>query len=356
MLEGIKQKTPSLTSIVGMMVAVVVVLLAYGAWQVLEPSLSMRINKLNSADLSGRVIYSGVPQTSDIAAPKTYSLNLTNNEMQVVNESERFDIYSSSAVEFSTADNDKDFFFRALAVSDSAGTSTVVKRVVHAVVPERLGTLAEESLDQYGTMSWSENGKLLARGVLMENVPEAEKTSTENWQVVLTDEGGEVKLEIPDAANPVWMPNSNVLLFLRSDGIYAYDMSVEREVRIISFLGQNKQPFSSVIGIMFEVSPDGRRLILTTPGTGNISVYEVSPTLDVTKLYSHENQSVNYSWPVVSPDGMSYAVIARDIADGKLINPRIEFYTMDDASFTMISSHSLNEYDPSQVYLDDWIK
>ncbi|OGG41481.1 hypothetical protein A2837_03160 [Candidatus Kaiserbacteria bacterium RIFCSPHIGHO2_01_FULL_46_22] len=351
MLEGIKQKTPSLTSIVGMVVAVIVVLLAYGAWQVIWPTLG--VGKLELKDLSGRLVYSGKLESE--IAPKTYSLNLTNGSMQVVNESERFGFFSTSAIEFSSAENDSNFFFRAVAVDNTSGTTTLVKRVVHAVLPDQVKVLAQESTDQYGTMSWSESSKMLARSVVGETVSGTERAITSNWKTLISNEAGEVQSEIPDAAHPTWMPNSDVLLYLRSDGIYAYDMDVGAELRLISFL-ERGEVFTSVIGIMFEVSPDGRRLVVTTPGRGNVSVYEVTATMDVTKLYSRDNDSVSYSWPVVSPDGMSYAVIARDIVNEALANPRIEFYAMDNDRQEVIATQSLADFDPTLVYLDDWIK
>lgn len=353
MFELIKQKTPSLTSIVGTLVAILVVLGVYGAWQFVWPSIS--INKLGTENLSGILVYSGVLKAEEKVIPKTYSLTLTDNAMKVENQSDRFRVFSSSAVEFATSSNSKEFFFMALANDRSSGTSTLVKRVVHAIFPDTLEVVAQGAPEQYGTVSWSPNLKMLARSVVVENLVGLAMVSTLNWKVLLTDESGKVQLEIPDAANPVWMPNSNLLLYLRSDGIYAYDTSIGAEQRVITFLDEDEQPFSAVVGIMFEVSPDGHKLVLTSSGTGNISVYEVSATMDVTKLYSRENKSVNYSWPVVAPDGMSYAVITRDVTDGTLANPRIEFYPISDEKQAMITTYPLNEFNPSQIYLDDWI-
>lgn len=353
MFESIKQKTPSLTSVVGTLVAILVVLGAYGAWQFLWPSIS--VNKLGTENLSGILVYSGVLKAEEKVIPKTYSLTLTDSAMKVENQSERFRFFSSSAVEFATSSNSKEFFFMALANDRSSGTSTLVKRVMHAIFPDTLEVVAQIAPEQYGTVSWSPNLKMLARSVVGEKLSGPEKVSTLNWKVLLTNESGEVQLEIPDAANPVWMPNSNLLLYLRSDGIYAYDTSIGAEQRIINFSDQNGQPFSAIVGIMFEVSPDGHKLVLTSAGLGNISVYDVSATMDVTKLYARENKSVNYSWPVIAPDGMSYAVIARDIVDGTLTNPRIEFYPIGDERQAMIATHSLNEFNPSYIYLDDWI-
>ena len=352
MFELIKQKIPSLTSIAGSIVAIVVVLGVYGIWQFVWPSIS--INKLGTENLSGRLVYSGMQKAGELA-PKTYSLILDNNDMKVVNESKRFKVLSSNAVEFATSSNSKDFFFMDLAFDNSSGTSTVVKRVMHAIFPDTLEVVTRGVPEQYGTMSWSPNLRMLALSIARENLDGQAKVSTLNWKVLLTNESGEVQLEIPDAANPVWMPNSNLLLYLQSDGIYAYDTLIGAEQRVLSFLDESEQPFSAVVSIMFEVSPDGRKLVLTTPGTGNISVYEVSATMDVTKLYSRENQSVNYSWPVVSPDGMSYAVIARDIVDGAFANPRIEFYPISDEKQGVIGAYPLNGFNPSRVYLDDWV-
>lgn len=353
MLEAFKSKTPSLTSIVGMVVAVIVALLIYGGWQYLWPALG--IGKLKATDLSGVLVFSAKP-LEDTKTLSSYSLAITNGGMEKVNESERFGFFSTSMVEFATADTRKDFFFRALANDSSSGTSTIVKQVLHAYPPDGLDVLAQESWEQYGTMSWSPLNKMLARAVVTEDLSPSEKVSTLNWKVVITNEAGEVQTEISDAANPVWMPGSTVLLFVRSDGIYAYDVESEAELRIISLSDNTQQLTSASIGTMFEVSPDGSRLVLTTPGLGNISLYEVSATMDVKKLYSHNNKSVNYSWPIVSPDGKTFVVLTKDITDQGLGNPRIEFYAMDDSNFKSITSYPLNDYDPGLIYLDDWVK
>ncbi len=354
MFESIKQKTLSLSTIVGLAVALVIVLTVYGVWQVLWPTIQLNLNRPDPAVLSGRLVYSAALGNGII--PKTYSLDINNGAMKVTNESEKFKVIATSEVEFLSPDNSQDFFLRSIHEDKTSGTSTLVRRVLHANLPDKVDVVVEESVFQYGPMSWSSLKKQLARSLFVESSPSDEKVFTKSWKIVITDEKGVVVEELTDAFNPVWMPNSNVLLLLRSDGIYAYDTGIGAEVRLISLSDESGQSVSATIGTMFEVSPDGKRLVLTTPGTGNISVYEVAPTMDVKKLYSHQNPAVTYSWPLVSPDGKAMAVIARDITDQGATNPRVEFYTIDDPTFTMITSQSLSEYNPEMVYLDDWVK
>lgn len=356
MFEAIKQKTLSLNTIVSLAVGLVVILSVYGVWQFLWPTIKMNLNKPDPAVLSGRLVFSGIKAEGG-KVPNTYSLKLGGQEITVENESEKYGFFSTSDIESSGNETVDEFFVRAVATDESSGTSTLVKRVLHVVLPDKLEVVSQDSFAQYGAMSWSPHKKLLARSVLVnEDAINQEKISTLNWKVVITDEKGVLKEEIADAANPVWMPNSDVLLYLRSDGIYAYDVKVGSEVRIITFLeGENTDPYST-IAIMFEVSPDGKRLVVTTPGKGNISVYEVSSTMDVKELYNQQNDSVTYSWPIVSPDGKAFAVLTRDVTDQGTANPRIEFYTVDDPSFDLINSQSLGEYLSDRVYLDDWVK
>ncbi len=354
MFESIKQKTLSLSTIVGLAVALVVMLTVYGVWQVLWPTIQLNLNRPDPAVLSGKLVYSAAINGGII--PKTYSLDINNGAMTVTNESEKFKVIATSEVEFLSPDNTQDFFLRSIHEDKTSGTSTLVRRVLHANLPDKMDVIAEESVFQYGPMSWSSLKKQLARSLFVESSPSDEKVFTTSWKVVISDETGVVVEELTDAFNPVWMPNSNVLLLLHSDGIYAYDTGSGAEVRLINLSDQSEQLPSVSIGTMFEVSPDGKRLVLTTPGSGNISVYEVSATMDLKKLYSHQNPAVTYSWPLVSPDGKALAVIARDITDQGATNPRVEFYTMDDPTFTMITSQSLSEYNPEMVYLDDWVK
>lgn len=355
MFESIKQKTLSLNTIIGIVVVLVVVLAAYGVWQVLWPTIQLNLNRPDPAVLSGKLVYSAAISGGII--PKTYSLDISNNGVtKVTNESEKFKVIATSEVEFLSPDNVQDFFLRSIHEDKTSGTSTLVRRVLRASLPDKINVIAEESVFQYGPMSWSSHKKQLARSLFVESSPSSEKFFTKSWKIVITDEKGVVVEELTDAFNPVWMPEGNVLLLLRSDGIYAYDTGSGAEVRLISLSDESGQPVSATIGTMFEISPDENRLIVTTPGSGNISVYEVSVTMDVKKLYSHQNPAVTYSWPLVSPDSKAFAVIARDITDQGAVNPRIEFYTMDDPTFTMITSQSLSEYNPEMVYLDDWVK
>lgn len=354
MFEVIKSKTPSLTSVVGVVAAMIVVLLVYGAWQFLWPRLG--VDALKVEDLSGKLVYSGILKEGEVA-PKTYSIKFQDGKTEEINETKKFNLFSSSFIEFASSDNENDIFFNSYLSTDNKDGSTVMsKTVFHAVLPDKLDTLAQESAKQFGPMSWSPLKKLLARAVLIdENADSAEIVSASNWKVVITDDTGTVVEEILGATNPTWMPNSVVLLLLRSDGVYAYDTDSGAELRIINISNENQSAIAE-IGTMFDVSPDGSRLILTTPGYGTISVYEVSATMDIKKLYSHNNNYVTYSWPVVSPDGKAFAVLTRDIKEQGVSNSRIELYSTEDPNFTMITSLSLDDYNPERVYLDDWIK
>lgn len=208
---------------------------------------------------------------------------------------------------------------------------------------------------QFGTMSWSESSSMLAymsqNDFIFED--QLEQAKVDNWNIFVIDREGNTRLALEGAAHPAWMPDGTKLLYLKSDGLYLYDIPAASEVRILQ-MNAAEGNVGVLTSTMFDISPDGAHLILTTQGRGMIEVFDIIPEpFDVTFVGRITSETESYSWPVISPDSQTYAVLVRNIDSNNGSVPRIEFRSI--LGRKVLLSYELKEFAPQTVILDDWI-
>ena len=355
------------------LVVVFLVAVSYGAFQYWLPkwispgditnnnatqaveNVGLNDTSVSRAGVEGVLVLSGASWASAASEFKTYSLDLTGETPTLTNESERFNIFSSSFVEFENKQEPNDFFFRALRpATTSDGVPFLLNALYHAAFPDEVSELSDALAQQFGIMDYSPSAGSLAYASLRdtENV-DGDISLVWNWDVLVADKDNELVQTIDGAANPVWSPDGQRLFYTKAEGLYAYDFEAEAEVSLLSI--NISEPNEAVrIGTMFGISPDGRYLILTAQGSGQIEVYEVLPEpLTLQFVGRIVDRGTAFSWPVVSPDGATYAVLARDIVSSKPENPRVEVRGI--LGREVVFSYPLSDFNPANVFIDDWI-
>ena len=202
-------------------------------------------------------------------------------------------------------------------------------------------------------ISWSSAANKLAYTTLKEPYGGEDSSLVWNWDIAVTNEDNEVDFTIEDAVNPLWSPDGAQLLYLKPVGIYVYDIEAQEEIAGATMLLNDSEVFPQ-LGTMLELSPDGNHLILTGQGAGQIEVFKV--TWEPFKLEfvgRIVDSNVNYSWPVISPDGKTYAVLTRDLVNGGVANPRVEIRPL--LGRDIIYSYPLTGFNTQAIFLDDWI-
>jgi len=317
-------------------------------------NVSLNDETVDISNLQGLLLLSA--EDSELNTIQTYSLNLNLETPEIKNESEYFGILSSSFIEFTNASEPGGFFFKSFVdvSSDETTDSTSVNAIFRFDSEDRsIDQITSDPGQQGGVMSWSKEVNRLAYTTLRESYGNEDSSLVWNWNVNVVDVDSEVDHVVEGAVNPAWSPDGTKLLYLKSSGVYVYDFEVEEEIAgpRLKFNDDESLPRLST---MLDLSPDGNYLLMTGQGAGQIEVFKVTwEPLNFEFVGRIFDSSVNYSWPVISPDGKTYAVLTRDIVDGEVVNPRIEIRPL--LGRSVIYSYPLTELNTNSIFLDDWI-
>lgn len=318
-------------------------------------NVGLNDTSVSRASVGGVLVLSGASRASAASELKTYSLDLTGETPALTNESERFNIFSSSFVEFENKQEPDDFFFRTLRpATTSDGVPFLLNALYHAAFPDEVSEVSAALAQQFGTMDYSGSAESLAYASLQdtENVG-GDISLVWNWDVLVADKDNELVETIDGAASPVWTPDGRRLFYTKAEGLYAYDFEVGVEKSLLNI--NISEPNEAVrIGTMFDISPGGRYLILTAQGPGHIEVYEILPELLTLQFVGRIiDRDSAFSWPVIAPDGATYAVLTRDIVSGEPKNPRVEVRGI--LGREVVFSYPLGDFNPKNIFIDDWI-
>lgn len=370
---------PWLKIVVGVITILVVVATIYGGWYffgdwvknkigsiqqeaaVIELPENIGLNETSAKpeDVAGLILFSA--NTSADQLVKTYSINFNREDNRLTNESSYFGVLSSSFVEFENILDPSAFFAKLLTVSTSTeGDRTANNTLYHVSLPDSLIEVNSDSSQQFGTLSYSDTTGSLAymsfRGGRGDTPVSFSSPEIADWSIFIDDSNysnDEVLAIIDGAVHPVWMPDGVKLLYVKADGIYFYDMAVGLEQQVLQF-SPREAAGKLTAATMLDVSEDGQYLILTLEGLGNIEVYKITPepfTLDLEGRIVNPNTT--YSWPLIAPDGKTYAVLAKDIVDNGFDNPRIEVRSV--MGRKILVSYPLGDFTSGTILLDDWI-
>jgi len=134
----------------------------------------------------------------------------------------------------------------------------------------------------------------------------ADYNDLDNWDVVLYNlKSSEFRI-IQRAGHPVWFNGGDDILFVRTDGIYRYNLGAAGEERIIS--DWNNLDYR----VQLAVPNNSASLVITIPQLNAVALYSfVDPVNGVLQQEGIITVSQTYfTEPVFSPSGLFYAVIS----------------------------------------------
>ena len=319
-----------------------------GASLNIPENFSLTDDSVGRADVSGILLFSGVEESEEPSLV-TYSLTFSDGDAVLRNESELFVMPSSNFIEFKDPSNPSDFFYKSFSEDESG---EIVNVTYEARWPSEVFKHMDFREQEFGTLSWSNSQELLAYSSMDQNFDD-NPADVKNWDVIITDLKDFYK-PIEAASNPVWLSDSNILLYVKPDGIFFYDVELEAESMLLQLNTSDENGFVG-IATMFDVSPDGTYMVLTIQGRGRIEVYEIAEeTMEANIIGRIVNPDVAYNWPVISPDGSSYAVLSKRFSeDERLTDAKIEVRGL--LGRNVLFEEELEGFRPEEVFLDDWI-
>ena len=175
----------------------------------------------------------------------------------------------------------------------------------------------------------------------------SDKHDLKNWKIIIEKPAGGESVVIEGATSPQWMNEGNDLVYIKTDGIYRYNL----EAGVSELIFNVYQGLSSDVEIA--VSPQNDYMVLTLPSVNTISVIQIDDATNgvIREIGRVQTKGRQYITPTVSSSGRFYAVVGRD-ADN-LSNSVIEIWSA--RSREPLKTISLDDYIPGQIYLSAWV-
>lgn len=141
-----------------------------------------------------------------------------------------------------------------------------------------------------------------------------------NWTIVVHNPATNETRTIPQAARPQWLNDGADLVYLKRDGLYRYNVSLDQSERLNtgwSNLGRDAQ---------LAVADDSSRLLLTVPNLSTIAAYTFTDSLngELELLGMIAQPGLIYTDPVFDVTGSYYAVLRFSDSPDGAYNPQVE--------------------------------
>jgi len=203
---------------------------------------------------------------------------------------------------------------------------------------------------------WSEAAEKLAFTRMKKQMETSvDMVEIEGWEVVIIDPETDQLLSVIDGAvNAQWSPDGTKLVYLRSDGLYVYDLATAKQVKVKGMQNDSL----SIITSMIDVSPNGKYLAWTAAQQGFIAMFEITNWNDFTlkELGRITVPNTHILWPQFSPDSSLYAVQAIDAPKAGTTereNPRFEIRPT--LGREVVVRYPTDSYDFAEFHTDGWI-
>ena len=251
------------------------------------------------SQIAGQLYFSAQkidPESGDLGQYSTYSYDLAaDNELNTVAQ----DLFYT---EFAPIDQSNGVFLSDLEADETSPDFTHPTRLDYDT--ETFYFLEVPPMYFEQDLTVSPNGEYLAYSGIpykSDDVP-TDSPQLENWEVVIYNFATEENVTIPEAARPQWLNGGKDLVYLKTDGVYRYNLATKEEVKLLSEYN------NLLIYNGLTVSSDSTRLILTIPDFYLIDIYEMSDSGDLS-IYDRFSMSGSLFFdPIFSPDGKFYAV------------------------------------------------
>lgn len=309
-------------------------------------------NSTSTKSISGKIVFTGILKSGSISPyVQAYALDVsgTKNSPRVLYPQYQF----NAMAEFEDAT-------KVFLIATSADSLTEDDKTGVHVFDTKLGTL-QSFKSTRGTnernLAWSKKAALLAlnRSRTVQSTY-VDMLSLESWETVVIDPKSDAVIAtIGGAYQPKWSPDGTKLIFLKTDGLYWFDMKTKIESKLISVAKDGAVIATSMI----DLSQDGKSLLWTTAKSGVISLYNVTSwnTVSLSEVGRMQLSGTEVYWPLFSPDGSQYAVQTIDSLkenDLERKNPRIEIRPIKGQN--PIFKYSLADFNFDQLFSDAWVK
>ncbi|MDD2753092.1 MAG: hypothetical protein PHT44_00540 [Candidatus Portnoybacteria bacterium] len=174
----------------------------------------------------------------------------------------------------------------------------------------------------------------------------ATSTSMDDWSVYVTDLNGNEKLLGP-GAYPQWSPDSRKLLFLRSEGLYLYNLEKEIGAKVWGMADGR-----AVLRMNIDVSRDGSHLAWSVPNNHQVILAKISSWEPFNLGEQKTIDEVFAFWPVFSPKGEYLAAITGDEEGIGVAKPWVTIYNTETLESQKVLD--LNYFSVNAMTLTDW--
>ncbi len=177
-----------------------------------------------------------------------------------------------------------------------------------------------------------------------------------DWSIAIHNYETGARIVLPDAIEPTWTYGGKGLVYLKSDGIYFYDVETSTSIKMI----ERYQNLSSSEDLAS--TADGRYLVLTLPSLNQVAVFEeqvveTGLVAEYVELTGLSDPGAKYRHPVLSPDGKLYAVVRVNESEynevtNSYTSAEVQVRATDTSQ--LIETVSLLEVDPNTLRLEAW--
>jgi hypothetical protein len=130
----------------------------------------------------------------------------------------------------------------------------------------------------------------------------------DNWDVVINvPPTGYTKI-IENAAHPQWLIADETLVYLKTDGIYHYDLTTDTETRLIDDYS-NLSFYDDIAASFYDTEEGGATLVLTMPSLGLVNTYYFTDETSLAAVARYQTDDALYTAPVVYQEGQLFAVV-----------------------------------------------
>lgn len=321
-------------------VVVVVFLLVVGLVTLFFLKVNERGGKLTS-DLEGSIYIS--LSAPDEKVTDIYAFNLESNSLDEVFENKGE--YARYASKVSPAGN-KIAYMAYLPLSGE-----FPQLYIYDVDTEGISQLTSASSRNKRLPSWSPNGTSIAFTAHFADLNDEERLDPNNWGIAIARFNAKVR-PVGLGTYPMWSPDGSVLLFLKKDGLYVYNI----ESRDISKAFTLPWGGEADTTMKLSVSSDGTRLAWSNYYQQEILLFKINSwsPFDMEHISVIETPEGAPFQSVFSPDG-NYLAVKKAGWDAELetrIDPQIAVYDLE--TFKSIKVFDLTEYNWGYFYLTDW--
>lgn len=306
------------------------------------------------ASLSGMLFFSAKHADAQSNQLYIYSLDLSDENAEPVQF--EMGLFSGRMIEFTDPNDPSDYYLNAFTQESSVDDPDGYGIHYHdsasgeTVYVEGVAGLSERVLE------WSETAGLLAFNSINEsaNDPLTDRLRVINWQVQVVDpQSPENPRIIEGAHNPKWSPDGSTLLYMRENGLYAFNIASSSETHVMG-VPDGSQIIATT---RFDVSSDGKYLVWTTAKAGLITMFEIDSWEPVvlTELGRIQLEGTEFYWPQFSPDGNYYAVQTIDsLQDPTLGRTNARFEVRPTLGREVVRSYTIGGFDFNSFFTDDW--